>query len=334
MRTTVRQVLAYVRTWPALIAILTVCAPTALAQPYPNKPIRIIVPFAPGGGTDATARLLQQPLSEALGQTVVLDNRPGASGILGTDVAAKAPPDGYTLLIAYASHTVNPAVNAKLPYNPEKDLAPIILVGKTPLLLYVNSKLPVRDLSEFVALAKSNTGKFNYATPGAASQAHLILALLSGMAGVQMQHIPYRGGAPAVMATVAGETQLTAMSPIAAHSQVEAGYLRPIATGSLTRDKQYPDVPTISESGYPDFEAVAWVGLFTSAGTPRPIIARINSELNRIIRTPDIQAKLDAQGITIVGGTPDEFGQFVTAELRRWSDAAKRANILAVPSSP
>ncbi|HEY0568066.1 MAG TPA: tripartite tricarboxylate transporter substrate binding protein [Xanthobacteraceae bacterium] len=301
----------------------------ASAQPYPNRAVRIIVPFPPGGAVDISARLMQAGLERVLGQPVIIDNRPGASGVVGTDQVAKAPADGHTLLMAFATHTVNPAVNTKLPYDTERDLAPVILIGKNPLLLLVNAKVPVRNLAEFIAYAKANDGKLNYATPGAASQAHLIIEWLSGLAGIKMQHIPYRGGAPAVMGTVAGETQLTAMSPLASLAQIEAGALRPIATGSITRDKQFPDLPTIAESGYPGFEAVAWVGMFAPVGTPREIVDRLNSEVNKLIQVPDTIAKLEQQGVTPAGGTPEAFGEFIAAEIRRWTEAARANNIRA-----
>jgi len=301
----------------------------AAAQSYPNRPVRIIVPFPPGGAVDISARLMQPGLEKALGQPVIVDNRPGASGVVGTDQVAKAAPDGHTLGVAFATHTVNPAVNAKLPYDTERDLAPVILIGKNPLLLLVNSKLPVRNLKEFIDYAKANPGKLNYATPGAASQAHLIIEWLSGLSGIKMQHIPYRGGAPAVMGTVAGETQLTAMSPLASMAQIEAGALRPIATGSVTRDKQFPDLPTIAESGFPGFEAVAWVGMFAPAGTPREIVERLNGEINKLIQVPETVAKLEQQGVTPAGGTPEQFGEFIAAEIRRWTEAARANNIRA-----
>jgi tripartite-type tricarboxylate transporter receptor subunit TctC len=306
-----------------------VFAEVSFAQSYPNRPVRIIVPFPPGGAVDISARLLQVGLEKALGQPVIIDNRAGASGVVGTDQVAKAPPDGHTLGVAFATHTVNPAVNPKLPYDTERDLAPVILIGKNPLLLLVNSKVPARNLKEFIDYAKANPGKLNYATPGAASQAHLIIEWLSGLAGIKMQHIPYRGGAPAVMGTVAGETQLTAMSPLASLAQIEAGALRPIATGSITRDKQFPELPTIAESGYPGFEAVAWVGMFAPVATPREIIDRLNGEINKLIQVPETVARLEQQGVSPAGGTPEQFGEFIAAEIRRWTDAARANNIRA-----
>jgi tripartite-type tricarboxylate transporter receptor subunit TctC len=301
----------------------------ASAQTWPTRPIRLIVPFAAGGANDIVARLIQPDLERALGQPVIIENKPAASGTVGTDQVAKAAPDGYSLLMAFTTHTVNPAVNAKLPYDTERDLAPIVLIGKSPLLFIVNPTVPAKTLSQFVALAKQNPGKFNYGTPGAASQAHLLVALWSKLAGVEMQHIPYRGGAPAVLGTVTGEVQLTLMSPIASLAQINAGALRPLATGSAERDPHFPDLPSVAESGFPGFEAVAWVGLFTTAGTPAEIVGRLNGEVNRIIRLPSVAMKFDEQGMTPAGGSATDFGAFISRELRRWKDAARAANVSA-----
>jgi len=311
----------------AALALLAALAAPASGQTWPTRPVRLIVPFAAGGGNDIVARLIQPDLERALGQPVIIENKPAASGIVGTDQVAKAAPDGYSLLMAFTTHTVNPAVNAKLPYDTEHDLAPIVMIGKSPLLFIVNPSVPAKTLPEFVALAKQNPGKFNYGTPGAASQAHLLVALLSKLAGIEMQHIPYRGGGPAVLGTVAGEVQLTLMSSIASLAQINARTLRPLATGSLARDPHFPDLPTVSESGFPGFEAVAWVGLFTTAGTPAEIVGRLNADVNRVIRLPGVAAKFDEQGMTPVGGSPAEFGAFISSELRRWKEAARVANV-------
>ena len=313
----------------AAFVLLTMLAAPAFSQTWPTRPIRLIVPFAAGGANDIVARLIQPELERALGQPIVIENKPAATGTVGTDQVAKATPDGYSLLMAFTTHTVNPAVNAKLPYDTERDLAPIVLIGKSPLLFIVNSRVEATTLAGFVALAKRNPGKFNYGTPGAASQAHLLVALWSRLAGIKMQHIPYRGGAPAVLGTVTGEVQLTLMSPIASLAQINAGTLRPLASGSAERDPHFPDLPSVSESGFPGFEAVAWVGLFTTAGTPVEIVGRLNAEVNRIIRLPGIAMKSDEQGMTPAGGSPAEFGGFISRELRRWKDAARAANVSA-----
>jgi tripartite-type tricarboxylate transporter receptor subunit TctC len=313
----------------ALTIFVAFVAASAVAQTYPNRLIRLIVPFPPGGINDTTARLLQPYLEKALGQTVIVDNRPAASGIVGTDAVAKAPPDGYSLLMVASSHTVIPATNAKLPYDADRDFAPIAVVGKNPLLFVINAKLAAKTLPEFVALTKANPGKFNYATPGAASQSHLVNELFNRRAGITMQHIPYRGGAPAIQATVAGETEFVVISPLASLPHIQAGTLRAIAAGSLQRDPQFRDLPTVAEQGFPGFEAIQWVGLLTTAGTPKEIVDRLNAEVNRAIRDPDLIAKLAMQGISPAGGTAADFQTLIATEIRTWTETARAANIKA-----
>ena len=316
--------------WLGVVIGVTVIGLTSAAhsESYPARPIHIIVPQLAGGANDIVARLLQPRLEQALGQPIVVENRSGASGVVGSDVVAKATPDGYTLGITFATLTVNPAVNAHMPFDTEHDLAPVILIGKNPLLFLVNAKLPVKTLPELVAFAKANPGKLNYATPGAASQAHLLMADLCRRAGIEMQNLPYRGGAPAILATVAGEAQLALISPLASNAQIQAGTLRPIATGSAERDRQFPDLPTAAET-FPGFEAEAWIGVFTTAGVPRAVIDRLNAEFNRIIRIPDIAAKLDQQGVTVTGGTPEQFGALISSEIKRYTETARLNHITA-----
>jgi tripartite-type tricarboxylate transporter receptor subunit TctC len=311
-------------------ALLFAAALHASAQSYPNKPIRLIVPLAPGGAADIVGRLLQGPLERALGQPIIVENKPGASGTIGTEMVAKAAPDGHTLGISMATQTtVNPAVTTSMPYDTEKDLAPIVLVGKSPMMFLSNAGVPAKTVGEFIALAKANPEKYNYATPGAASQAHLVIAYWSSLAGIQIQHVPYKGGGPAILSTVAGETQLTVISSLLAAPHVASGKLRALATGGLTRDPQFPDVPTMKELGYPDVEAVTWVGIYAPSGTPREIVQKLNSEIARIIREPDIKAKLDQQGLILAGGPPEELGRLISEEIKRWTDVA-RANKISV----
>ena len=298
-----------------------------VAQTWPDRPVRIVVPFPPGGLNDTVARLIQPHLERSLGQPVIVDNRPAASGIVGTDAVAKAPPDGYMLLMVASSYTVIPATNSKLPYDSERDLQPIVMVGKNPLLFVVNAKVPAKTLPEFVALAKASPGKLNYASPGAASQNHLVIETFSQAAGIKLQHIPYRGGAPAITATVAGDTAFTAISPLASLPQLQAGALRAIASGSLARDPQLPDLPTVAEQGFPGFEAIQWVGLLTTAGTPKPVVERLNNEVNRALRDPDVLAKLAVQGVSPAGGSADEFQATIAREVRKWTEVARAANI-------
>ena len=311
-------------------ALLLAASLPAGAQSYPNKPIRLIVPLAAGGTADIVGRLLQAPLEKALGQPVIIENKPGASGTIGTEMVAKATPDGHTLGISMATQTtVNPAVTTSMPYDTEKDLQPIVLVGKSPMMFLTNASIPAKTVGEFIALAKANPEKFNYATPGAASQAHLVIAYWSSLAGITIQHVPYKGGGPAILSTVANETQLTVISSLLAVPHIASGKLRALATGGLTRDPQFPDVPTMAELGYPDVEAVTWVGMYAPAGTPRAVVQKLNSEIARIIREPDIKAKLDQQGLILAGGPPEELGKLISEEIKRWT-AVARANKISV----
>ena len=301
----------------------------AQTDTYPSRPVRLIVPFAAGGLNDVVARLVAPYLERALGQPFIIDNRPAASGIVGTDATAKATPDGYTLLMVASSFTVIPATHQKVPYDAQRDLAPIVMVAKNALLFLVNPKVPAKSLAEFVALAKADPGKFNYASPGAATQTHLVVELFSQRAGIKLQHIPYRGGAPAMTAMVAGDTHFTAISTLLSLPQIQSAALRAIASGSLSRDPQLPDLPTVAEQGFPGFEAIQWIGLLTTAGTPTEIIQRLNAEINRALRDPDLIAKFAQQGISPAGGTPAEFQHTIAADLKNWTETARAANIKA-----
>ena len=302
---------------------------SAYGETYPHRPVRLIVPFAAGGLNDVVARLIAPYLERSLGQPFIVDNRPAASGIVGTDATAKATPDGHTLLMVASSFAVVPATHPKLPYDAERDLAPIGMVAKNSLLLVVNPKVPANSLAQFVALAKANPGQLNYASPGAATQTHLVVELLSHKAGIKLQHIPYRGGAPAMMAVVAGDTQFTAISTLISLPQIRSGAARALASGSLSRDAQLPDLPTVAEQGFPGFEAIQWIGLLTTAGTPKDIIERINAELNRALGDPDMIAKLAHQGLSPAGGTPTQFQQTIAIDLKNWTEIARAANITA-----
>jgi tripartite-type tricarboxylate transporter receptor subunit TctC len=299
------------------------------AQTWPTQNVRIIVPFPAGGLNDTAARLLQPHLEKAFKQTVIVDNRPGASGMIGTDAVAKAAPDGHMLLVVASSHTVAPATNPKLPYNTERDLAAIAMLSKNPFLFVVNAKVPARTLPEFIALAKKNPGKYNYSSPGAASQNHLITELLSSRTGIKLQHVPYRGGAPAIRAIVAGETHFSVISPLAALPHIKAGTVRAIATGGLTRDPQFPDVGTVAEAGFPGFEAMQWTGMLTTGGTPKSVVARINAAVNAALRDPNTIAKFKAQGVAVAGGSAEDFQKVIVSEIRSWTEVAKAVGVAA-----
>jgi tripartite-type tricarboxylate transporter receptor subunit TctC len=273
------------------------------------------------------ARLIAPYLEQGLGQTVIIDNRPAAAGQVGTEAVAKAAPDGHTLLLVASSHTVTPALNPKLPYNTEKDFAPISLVNTNAMVFFVNPSVPANTLTEFVELAKKEPGKFNYASPGVGSQTQLTVELLSRRTGIKLVHIPYRGGAPATMAMISGESHFTMLAPNVLFPHIEAGTIRPIASGAPTRHPRLPNVPTTAELGFPDLKAIQWVGLLTTAGTPRPIIDRLNAELNRIIRLPEVVAALEKQGVAPTGGTPEEFQKLITTEIGQWTEVVREANI-------
>jgi tripartite-type tricarboxylate transporter receptor subunit TctC len=312
----------------AALAVLSFLAgPAAQAQTYPNHVVRIIVPFAAGGLNDTAARLIQPYLEKLLGQSVIVENRPAASGIVGTEAVARATPDGHTLLMVASSYTVLPATTASLPYDSERDLVPIAIVGKNPLLFVVNAKVPAKTLGEFVALAKASPGKLDYATPGAATQTRFVTELWSQRAGIQMQHIPYRGGAPAVQAVVAGQTQFTVLSPLVSLPQIQAGNVRALAVSSLERYAQLPDVPTVAESGFPGFEAIQWVGLLTTAGTPKDAVDRLDLEVGKALKEPELIAKLAQEGMLPGGGTPTDFGRTISTEIKNWKQTARAANI-------
>jgi tripartite-type tricarboxylate transporter receptor subunit TctC len=307
--------------------LILAAAGAAHAQTYPTHLIRIIVPFAAGGLNDTAARLIQPYLEKGLGQTVIVENRPAASGIVGTEIVAKAAPDGHTLLMVASSYTVLPATTSDLPYDSERDLAPIAMMGKNPLLFVVNAKVPAKTLGEFVALAKASPGKLNYATPGAATQTRFVTELWSGRAGIKMQHIPYRGGAPAVQSVIAGQTEFTALSPLVSLPHIEAGSVRALAVGSLARYPQLPNVPTVAESGFPDFEAIQWVGLLATAGTPKGVVDRLNAEVNKALKEPDLIAKLAQEGMLPAGGTSAEFASLIATEIKNWKETARAASI-------
>jgi tripartite-type tricarboxylate transporter receptor subunit TctC len=310
----------------AAVLLVAFTASAASAQTF-NHTIRLIVPFPAGGSNDVMARIIAPHLEQALGQTVIVDNRPAAGGIVGSDAVAKAPPDGHTLLLVASSYTVTPAINPKLPYNTEKDFAPLSLINTNSMVFFDNPKVPAKTLVEFIELAKKNPGKFNYSSPGAGSQTHLTVELLSKRAGIKMQHIPYKGGAPATTAVISGEVEFTMLAPNVIFPHIEAGTIRPIASGDVTRHPRLPDVPTLAEQGFPDIRAIQWVGMFTTAGTPKPVLDRLNAELNRIVRLPDVIDKLKQQGVTPTGSTQEEFAQLISTEIKNWTEVVREANI-------
>ncbi|HKW81491.1 MAG TPA: tripartite tricarboxylate transporter substrate binding protein [Casimicrobiaceae bacterium] len=293
-------------------------APGAGAQGWPDKPIKFIVPAPAGSSLDVLARIIGDKLK--LGQPVVVEDRPGAGGTLATDQVAKSPPDGYMMVISFNGPLAfGPHLYSHLPYDPQKDLAPVIITSSQPNVLVVNADLPIHSVKELVAYAKANPGKLNYASVGNGSSSHLTMELLKLDAGLDIVHVPFNGSPPAVKATIQGETQMmfAVMPPL--KPQIEAGKLRAIAVTTAKRFPLNPDIPTIAESGYPGFEALAWNGVLVAAATPRPIVQRLNSEINAILKNPEVKAQLNAQGFELVGGTPEEFARLIKSDSDKWA---------------
>jgi tripartite-type tricarboxylate transporter receptor subunit TctC len=312
-----------------VLAALVFAAPCALAQApasYPSHPVRLVVPFPAGGTTVIPAPAPAERISEAFGQPFVVDNRPGAGGNLGAELVAKSAPDGYTLVMGtVGTHAINPNLYAKMPYDHVKDFAPVLLVAGVPNVLEVNPKLPVHTLSQFVAYAKAHPGELNFASSGSGTSIHLSAELFKTMAGVSMQHVPYKGSAPALQDLVGGQVQLMFDNLPSSLPLIKAGKLRAIAVTSAARAAALPGVPTIAESGYPGFEASSWFGLLAPAGTPAAVIAKLNAEGNRWLATPEAQEKLQAQGANAAGGTPADFAKHIALETAKWAKVVKES---------
>ncbi len=317
-----------------LTALLILCAfataPTVtLAQDaFPNKPVRIVVPYPPGGASDVTARLLGQKLSELWNQPVVIDNRPGANGILALEYVAKQAPDGSTLLMAnLGPNAINAAVYSKLPYDSIKDFAPITFTTLVPQVLVVNPALPAKNLKELLDLARAAPGKLNYGTGGNGSANHLAVELMANMGGVSLTAVPYKGDAPAMTDAMSGQVAMTLPTVVAALPNIKAGKLRAIAVTTQTRVASLPDVPTMQEAGLAAYESSSWGGVMAPGGTPPAIVNKINTDIVRVLRMPDIQEKLAGLGATVVAQGPAEFATFLQSEIKKWDGVAKRANI-------
>jgi tripartite-type tricarboxylate transporter receptor subunit TctC len=306
-------------------------AAEAAAQSYPSRNITIIIPFPAGGLNDGAARLLQPELEKALGRNIIIENRGGAAGVVGSNAVAKSEPDGHTLLMIASSYTVTPAVNPNMPYEADRDLVGIAMIAKDPLLFVVHKGVAAKNLSELIALARAEPGKLNYASPGYGSQTHFLVELLSQRAGVKMQHVPYRGGAPAMGALAKGEADFSVISAQLSLPQIEAGAIRAIAVGGQTRDPKLPNVPTAAESGFPGFEAVQWIGMLAPRGTPKEIIDRLNRVINEALSDPSLAAKFATYGMTPARTTPEEFQKVIETEVKQWKEVAKSANIKPEP---
>jgi tripartite-type tricarboxylate transporter receptor subunit TctC len=310
----------------ALGIVLALVAALACAQTYPTKPIRIVVPFPPGGATDILARDVAQKLTEAWGQSVIVDNRPGAGGNIGSELVAKSAPDGYTLEMGtVGTHAINASLYAKMPYDHVKDFTPVILVAGVPNVLVVNPSVPANSVGELIAYAKANPGKLNFASSGNGTSIHLSGELFKVMAGVQITHVPYKGSTPALQDLLAGQVQMMFDNLPPSLPQIKAGKLRALAVTSLARAPALPDVPTLSESGLPGFDASSWFGILAPAGTPAPIVAKLNAEVAKWLATPEAKEKLAKQGANIAGGTPADFAKHIAAETAKWAKVVKES---------
>ncbi len=316
----------------ALIALAWATQVTAAdsGQSYPNRPVRFIVPFAPGGSTDTLARTVGQKLGEALGEQVVVDNRSGGNGNIGTDLVAHAAPDGYTILLGYiANLAIGPSLYAKLPFDPVKDLAPVTQLAVAPNILVVHPSVPAKNFKEFIAYAKANPQKVNFASAAVASPGHLAGELLNHAAGIHMQHVPYKGSGQAVVDLVGGQVQVmvSGMSSVMPH--IKAGRLRALAVTGAQRSPAVPDIPTIAESGFPKFEATAWYGVLVPARTPKAIVTRLHDEIVRALKMPDVKERLESVGFEIVGSTPEAFGAYIKSEIVKWAPVVKASGAKA-----
>ena len=309
-----------------VFAVLAMAAGFAQSQQYPTKPVRIIAPFAPGGGTDFIARLIAQKLTERLGQQVIVENKPGAGGNLGAEFAVKSAPDGYTLLLVAGSYTVNPSLY-KLSFDPVNDITPIVQLSQGPFVVAVHPSVPANNLKELIELARRQPDKLSYASAGSGSITHLASELFLDMAKIKIVHIPYKGTGPALNDTIAGSTQLIFGSVSTTLQFIKSGRLRGLAVTTPRRISALPDLPTVAEAGVPGYEVVLWHGLVAPKGVPRPIVDRLNREANEVLKAKDMGDLLATDGVAPAGGTPEQFRAVIKADIERWRGVVKQANI-------
>ena len=312
-----------------MIGLLTVSISPLVLAAYPDKPIKVIVPFAPGGGTDLVARTLGISMAEDLRQPIVIENKPGGSTVVGTDALAKSAPDGYTLVVATLAHAVNPSLKAKLPYSQDKDFAPVILVGVSPNVVVVSANSPYKTFSEFLTAAKANPGKLSYASQGGGTSAHLAGELFNSIANTKLIHVPYKGAGPALTDVIGGQVDVMFATASAVGSLVDGGKLRALAVTTPARSPspQLSMLPTVAESGVPGYSAGSWYGYFAPAGTPPDVINKLNAAIKKGVQSPVFKSRVESEGLVIRAGSPEEFGKFVKAEEIRWQKVIKDANI-------
>jgi tripartite-type tricarboxylate transporter receptor subunit TctC len=298
----------------------------ASAQPYPNRPLRIVVPFPPGGGTDIGTRIVAQKLQEAWGQAVIVENKPGAAGIVGTELTAKSAPDGYTFMMGnIGTHAINVSLYKKLAYDPVKDFAPVSMVADLPLLLLVHPSVPANSVKELIALAKSQPGKLNFSSSGAGGSMHVAAELFKSMTGVDMVHIPYKGGAPAVADLLSGQVALSFSTVLETIQHVKAGKVRALAVTNDHRSIALPDLPTIAEAGLPGYQSISWLALFAPAGTPKDIVNKLSAESVRILKLPDVKERLLAQGAEPIGSTPEQLAAILATDIAKYAKVIRES---------
>lgn len=298
-------------------------SPAFANSDYPNKPIRVVVPYPPGGPTDIVARVVAQKLQEQMGQSFIIDNKPGAGANLGAEAVARSAPDGYTLVVATTAHAINPSLFSKLNYSITKDFAPISQLTSGPLVIVTTPSLPASNVKELIALAKSKPGALNFASSGNGQSTHLSAELFSAMAGVKMNHVPYKGSAPALTDVMSGQADLMFDTMLSSMPFVKGGKLKALAVTSSKRSPSAPDLPTVAEAGLPGYEAIAWNGLLAPAGTPTEVIQRLNAELKKVLENPEVKQRFDAQGFAAKWDAPAEFGSFLQTEVDKWGKVVK-----------
>jgi tripartite-type tricarboxylate transporter receptor subunit TctC len=313
-----------------LLALAAAFSGSALAQAWPSRPLKLIVPYPPGGSADILARAIGQKLADGLGQSVIVDNRPGAGTAIGAEATAKATPDGYTIMLGtVSSHAINPALTPGLKYDPVKDFAPVSMVALIPFVLLVHPSLPARNVRELIALAKAKPGSLNFSSAGSGTSNHLAGELFKSMTGTFMVHIPYKGSAPALTDLLAGQVNLMFDLVLTAQPHVKSGAARALAVTGLERSASLPNVPTVAESGVPGFEVSAWFGFFAPAGTPAAIVTALNAETVKAMRAPDLRERLAGQGADAVSSTPEQFAAYVKDELAKWTGVVKASGMKA-----
>ena len=313
---------------PLAALLCALASPWALAQSaFPSKPVTLVVPFAPGGGSDIVARTLQPKLAALLGQSVVVDNKPSASGVIATNFVAKAPPDGHTLFLSWDNHSINPVINKDLPYDTAKDFAPVTLLVRLPLVMGAWGGLPVGNAQEFIALAKRQPGKLNYASVGSGSSNRLVSENLNRLAGIDVAHIPYKGGGPSIIALLSGEVAYSYLSYASLRGHIASGKIKALAVTGARRLPDLPNVPTMIESGFPGFEAYGWIGIFAPAGTPEAVIARLNRDFLATLADAEVKQRVASIGAEIVGSTPQELDAFWRKEYEFWEKFVRETKL-------